>query len=283
MWENDGPFLKGYEVLRIPVVKDGKPAWPEVFGMERIDELRSRVGPEQFDAQMLLEPRKGAARKFGTGRLRFYSDELEVREANFTRAFRIGGRDIVSCSCFWDPAFGMEGGDNSVVSCVYKSGQGDYLLHDIEYMKCGEETGRHSARIQCECVSNFVRRNLCPSITVETNGMGMFLPEILGETFEEHKVPCRVEGKNSNNNKNLRILCSFGAVTVAGYLYIGERVKNSPFVAEFADWSVDSTDRDDGLDSVALAISGVFHPLSDKVLRPASRLAGRTFKVKDIL
>ena len=50
------PFLRGYRELKIPVISgDGTPAWPEMFPVSRIDEMRHAVGARYFSAQMMLE------------------------------------------------------------------------------------------------------------------------------------------------------------------------------------------------------------------------------------
>ena len=41
------PFLAGFDVLKIPVIENGIPVWPEKFPIEKIEELIESKVPEE--------------------------------------------------------------------------------------------------------------------------------------------------------------------------------------------------------------------------------------------
>ncbi len=278
------PFLAGFDVLKIPVIENGIPVWPEKFPIEKIEELKVRVGMTKFSSQMLLNPVQLNKGRFDINKLKFYNSDLCVEEHNHLLTFTINGKKVVSCSCWWDPSYGSIGGDGSVISVVFIDVEGHYYLHDIKYLYHSDKKKEEiqSALEQCQQVGEFVKANYIPSVYVETNGIGKFLPEFLRNEFLKMGISAGVVEKVSRVSKNLRILDAFDVITSAGYLYVNEKVKNTPWVAEFCDWGVDSKAHDDGLDSVAGAISSVPAKLPISVLAKQRKVsfAGKTYRVK---
>ena len=73
------PFLRGYKQLRIPIVDaDGAAVWPEVFPLEKIDELRVAVGPRHFSAQMMLRFVSAEKARLDADALHVYGDRHPV-------------------------------------------------------------------------------------------------------------------------------------------------------------------------------------------------------------
>jgi len=102
------PFLAGFNRLVIPLLDpDGRSAWPERFTPQRIAELRARVGPRAFAAQMQLEPQPPQDIRLDPTALVPYDDELALHAANQGLRLLLGGQTLVSASAFWDPAFGV--------------------------------------------------------------------------------------------------------------------------------------------------------------------------------
>jgi len=74
------PFLTNYRQLKIPIVDDsGASAWPELFPISKIDELRNTVGARHFSAQMMLEYISPDRARIDPGALKFYDGEFDVR------------------------------------------------------------------------------------------------------------------------------------------------------------------------------------------------------------
>ncbi|MBD5405418.1 hypothetical protein HDR59_02610 [bacterium] len=279
------PFLIGFDVLKIPVIENGVPTWEEKFPIEKIEELKKRVGIKKFSSQMMLTPIDTNKGRFDIKKLKFYSSELKVEERNRFLDFSIDGNKVVSCSCWWDPSYGSRGGDGSVISVVFIDEIGRYYLHDVKYLYHSDKDKEEiqSAAEQCRQVGEFLREYHIPAVYVESNGIGKFLPEFLRGELAKMQINSNVVEKTSRISKNLRILDTFDVIISAGYLFVNEKVKNTPWIAEFCDWGVDTKAHDDGLDSVAGAISSQPYKLPvSSVSFSKGRLgfAGKTFRVK---
>lgn len=261
------PFLDGYDRLEIPVLtQDGESAWPERFPLDQIERVRRATGPTKFTSQMLLVPVNIAKGRLDAERIRPYDAELLYREANRVAVLSLDGVQLVSVSCWWDPAYGARaarggdsageagGGDASVVAAVFADGEGTYYLHRIRYLSADpSDAGTDEATQQCRQVAAFARDLHLPAITVETNGLGRFLPGLLRRELARARVACAVVEVTSRQPKHLRIVEAFDAVLAAGALKAHRSIWDTPFIREMRDWRPDARfkGRDDGLDAVA--------------------------------
>ena len=104
---------------------------------------------------------------------------------------------------------------------------------------------------QPEGWSTFGRRlTYLPAVTLETNGIGRFLPGLLRNQLRALDLPCAVIEKCSSRGKDLRIVDAFDAVLAAGRLAAHRSVWDTPFIEEMHDWRPGCKNRDDGLDTV---------------------------------
>lgn len=248
-------FLNGFKRLEIPVLnRQKKSAWPERFSVKKIDGIRSRTGPNKFASQMMLKPVSLAEGRLDPDKIKSYGEEIDYREANGEASLHLMGKRLVSASCWWDPAFGMPGkGDASVVAVIFTSEQGDYYLHRIGYLehdpsRLGEVD---EASQLCAAVREFVSGFYLPAVTLETNGLGKFLPGLLRKEFADHGLAAAVIEKVSTRNKDIRIVDAFDAPLAAGRLHAHEQVWQTPFIAEMREWAPGQGGRDDGLDAVS--------------------------------
>jgi len=190
--EEGKPFLAGFQRLEMPLLApDGRSRWPERFPAARIDAIRERSGPNKFKSQMLLEPVNILDSRLDPGRLIAYAEPLVYAERNEVGVLTLRGRRLVSASCWWDPAYGAPGrGDASVVAGLFTDENGIHYLHALSYLehdpaeaaRAAAETNtddRDEASQQCRQVAAFLRDNHLPSVTLETNGIGRFLPGLL--------------------------------------------------------------------------------------------------------
>ncbi|HYN38865.1 MAG TPA: phage terminase large subunit, partial [Rhodospirillales bacterium] len=252
--------LAGFCRLELPLLDDhGHSRWPERFTPQRIEAIRRRAGPAKFESQMLLRPRNIIDGRLDADRLRSYDDALVYTEGNHEAILSLGGRRLVSASCWWDPSYGAPGaGDASVVAAVFTDAEGSYWLHAIRYLK------HDPARIEeideatqlCRQVADFARDLYLPAITLETNGIGRFLPSLLRRELRTAGLRCAVLEKTSTRNKDLRILEAFDAVLAAGRLAAHRSVWETPFIGEMREWRPGGHGRDDGLDAVAGCLAG---------------------------
>ena len=242
------PFLSGYQRLKLPVLMRGESLWPERFTIEDIERKKAQ-GINKFRSQMMLEPVNIAEGRLNPALLKRYGEALTyIKELN---RLELNGRKLVSCSAFWDPAFG--GNDNSVLAVVFTDEQGDIWLHRTLYLKPGEASDEATG--QSLQVVAAAREFHIPSVTLEINGIGKFLPPILRRELGRARVPCAVIEHSNSRAKDLRILEAFDTVMAARLLHVHDTVFATPFMTEMQEWRPGhSGNHDDGLDAVAGAL-----------------------------
>jgi len=247
----DNGFLNGWHMLKIPLLnRTGKSNWPERFSESKIESIRRRSGQNKFLSQMMLQPVQINDCRLNPDHLIFYTDKLDYREANQTARLFLGDTRLVSVSCWWDVAFGSANkGDDSVIACVFTDENGMYYLHDVEYLTVPQT--QEAATYQCRQVADFVRRNFIPSVTIETNGIGKFVPALLRRQLAQEHIPCAVMEKTSRDNKVTRILSAFDAVLMNRALKVNTQVKKTLFITQMQEWTPAGHHKDDALDAVA--------------------------------
>ncbi len=243
------PFLLGFDKLELPILNsNGKSIWPERFSEEKVASMRARSGESKFLSQMMLQPVNMQSCILNPDLLNPYEEEIELISANGRDILKIGEKKMLSASCWWDPSFG-NGGDNSVIACVFTDEMGGFWLHDLEYIQI-----RHSdnaAEEQCKKVISFLQRNHLPSIRLEVNGVGRFLPEILRRNLKLAQMNIAVLEMYSSENKQKRILEAFEVLLAARALNVHKNIYCSGFIEEMREWSFDGNVHDDALDAVA--------------------------------
>lgn len=228
-------FLKQYRRLGIPLSEN---VWPERFTPRVISELQSHVGASVYASQMLLEPVPLHAVRLDPNRLIPYDDTRHIQ--------------IAALRCAWDPAFGSENGDRSILSLVLFDNQRNIYLHDLVALKA---EGEDSATAQCRRVADFARRHGIKCILVENNGLGQFLPGLLRKTLREENISCAVQPHHNTKPKVQRILAAFEAPLAAGAVHLHERLRGGIFPEQMRDWRPDDKNaEDDALDAAASAI-----------------------------
>ncbi|MBC05967.1 phage terminase large subunit [Thalassospira sp.] len=252
------PFLAGFSRFELPIVnKDGTSNWPERFDIAAITAMRARTPERKFQSQMMLEMMAPVAGILDPAKLRFYDGAAEITQGNGRMTLRIGGRTMVASACHFDPSFGSLRGDGAVVACVYICDQGEYWLQDMAWLRAsdpatnGDMPWRDEASQLCAQVADFMARHHLPSVRVETNGIGRFLPNILRRELKSIGWAASVVEHYETTNKATRIEDAFGAVMGAGLLHVHEGVRRTPFVGQMRDWHPDGNGLDDGLDAVA--------------------------------
>ena len=224
-------------------------------------------------------------------RLVRYAAEIDQRVANGEPALLIDGRRMAGAACFWDPAFGRPegGGDASVIAAVFADEAGGYWLHGIEYLRFDPGTldQADAATQLCRQVADFLVRHEQPSVTVETNGIGKFLPGLLRKELRARGLALAVAEHVSTRSKEQRILDALDPLLAAGALHAHARVWDTPFVREMREWTPTGRAADDGLDAVSGCIlaqpvrlgGGPKAPGRRPAWRPADYLARTDFAV----
>ena len=257
--DEERPYLDGFKRLELALLdKAGKSRWPRRFPDVAIDAIKRRSGPNKFKSQMLLEPVNIAEGRLDPDRIRSYGDDLVYREANTEATLMLGDKRLVSASCWWDPAFGSpDRGDASVIAALFTDSEGSYWLHSVRYLEhdpalaANPDKGIDEATQMCRQVAKFARDHYLPAVTLETNGLGRFLPGLLRRELTAAGLTCAVIEKASHRSKDLRIVDAFDAVLAAGRLHAHRDVFATPFITEMREWRPGVRARDDGLDAVS--------------------------------
>lgn len=249
-------FLKGFEHLKIPILNsEGESAWPEKFPTDAIAQIKYQVGPNKFASQMMLEAVNIADGRLPVEALQFYHSDLEYKEAQQKPVLYLNGKQLISCSSYWDPAFGSARGDGSVWALIFTDESGRYYLHHLEYLKTDLSCGDDEATQQCKKIAALCRQFYVPSVTVEINGIGKFLPAILRREIRASGHPCAIVEQASRIPKSQRILEGFDAVLAAENLSVHHAVRSTFFLSEMREWTpAKANGADDGLDAVAGAL-----------------------------
>ncbi|KAF0225922.1 MAG: hypothetical protein FD176_77 [Rhodospirillaceae bacterium] len=267
-------FLDGFHRLELPLLdKNGASAWPERFPADKIAGIRRRTGPNKFDSQMMLMPVNIADGRLDPDRLRLYQADLVYAEGNGLPVLSLDDKRLVSASCWWDPAYGAPGkGDASVVAALFTDQEGGYWLHRVQYLTHDSARADEDEATQlCRQVAGFVQDLHLPSVCLETNGLGRFLPGLLRRELAKAGYPCAVVEVASRKAKDQRIIDAFDAVLAAGALSVHRSVWATPFVAEMREWQPGGKCHDDGLDAVA----GCLLAQPVRLGRPGGKLAER--------
>lgn len=253
-------FLDGFARLVLPILDEaGRSRWPERFSEKKIESIRKRTGPAKFASQMMLRPRNIVDGRLAVDKLVRYEAPLDYREAGGEAVLTLGdgaggSKRLVSASCWWDPAFGApDKGDASVIACVFSDEDGAYWLHDVRYLTFDRAriTVETEAEQQCRGALAFAHDHHLPSVTVETNGIGRFLPGLLRKVIAEDGADVGVLERTNKIAKAKRILAAFDAPLAAGRIHAHAQIWQTPFIREMREWRPGAKGPDDGLDAVA--------------------------------
>ena len=254
------PFLGGFRALKIPVLDpDGNSVWPEVFSPGRIETMRQSVGQRHFSAQMLLEFVPPDRIRLDPGGLKIYESGFDLHSA------RLNGQLITGVSMYWDPSSGRRKSDDSVCVLIYRDDHNrNVFIHDILYMNV-DDNDTHPLMHQCEMVLDFMMQHNIRRISIETNGIGNALPEIMRDAASNRGANIYVHKIINTRNKSDRILDAIEPLLSSGHLYAHAHLASTPLFSEMLGWSpMGGVGHDDGLDAVAGAISCppiTVHPL----------------------
>ena len=249
-FNNSIPFLIGYKQLKIPIVdKDGNPAWPEMFSLEKIQELQNIVGPRHFSAQMMLDYVPEEKICLDPGALTFYDNDFDVRTC------RLGDYLITGVCLYWDPSSGHRTSDGSVCVLVYRDDKNKIaFVHDILYMQVSDDDV-HPLATQCEKILSFMQIYHLNRVGIEINGIGNALPEILRRVAVTNNMTINIIQIANHTKKETRILNSIEPMLTTGRLFMRNTIKQTMLLSEMLAWSpLGSKEHDDGLDALAGAL-----------------------------
>lgn len=249
------PFLAGFSRLNVPILDEATHGvWPERFSPPAVHELQAESGPTRFRSQMILAPAHVRQIRLDPDRLVRYEASLSLTTANGELVLTIGDRRMVGASCWWDPAMARPGRDDaSVVAAVFTDDSGGYWLHALRYLTVREQPDEEddAAAQLCRQVVEFLLKHEQPGITVETNGLGRFLPMLLRRELRAQNLDISVTEHVSTQRKDHRILTAFDPLLAARSLHAHASVWQTPFIREMREWLPGAKGQDDGLDAVS--------------------------------
>ncbi len=229
------PFMKGDCV------------WAERWDQNEIlnKQLACKTKAE-FYSQYLLIPSNIEDSILDPALIKSYSDDIEVITANKCTLMRIGNKVMSSVACFWDIALSKDNGDCSVVAVVYGAEDGSIYIHRVIEVK-------GDADEQALKVKDIAIKFQLPLVTIETNGIGGFMPAVLLKHVRGLKIG--VVGEHTSMNKKESIRTAYETPISAGFLYAHESVLNGPFKNQLRDFSPRTNSKhDDFIDAPAKAI-----------------------------
>lgn len=269
------PFLSGYKKFVLPIINpDGSSAWPDVFSIDKIENLRKTVGEHHFMAQMMLEFTPLENVRLDPGKIQFYNCDFNALTG------RLGDWGITGAAMYWDPSLGHKNTDASVCAFIFRDDKShNIFLHDILYMVVPRNHPQ-PLTYQCNLVLDFLNKYQIRRLSVEVNGLGNALPEILNDKISKTGGGIIVQRVNNHEKKETRIMNALEPLLGAGRLFAHTKIQKTPFLSEMLGWSpIGGTGHDDGLDAVSGAINILPIPI-----RPQGRInqqytANTNFKI----
>lgn len=143
----------------------------------------------------------------------------------------------LSVLAYANTAFGSASGDASVLAIVFSDEDGHYYLHHLSYIRTSGASDDDEATQQCKQIVKLCQQFYVPSVSVEINGIGKFLPAILKREMRKGDHHCAVVERSSRIPKSQRILEGFDAVLAARALSIHTSVKQTPFAGMATDFN----------------------------------------------
>ncbi len=213
--------------------------------------MREIVGVRHFMSQMMLDFVPLERARLDPGGLQFYDEEFDVRNA------KIGTHLITGVTLYWDPSSGKRKCDGSACALLFRDDKNRCVfLHDVLYLTV-DESEQFPLSHQCDMVLDFMYARKLNRITIETNGMGIGVPEIMRDCAARHGMNVYVISQRNNKTKSERILNAIEPLLSTGRLYAHARVRQTPLISEMIGWTPVGAYgvHDDGLDAVAGAIT----------------------------
>lgn len=232
-------------------------AWPERFDRVELERRRQKTRTiNEWDSQYQLHSKPVGEIRLDPERIVPYDMKPVLKTANREPVLMLGNVRLMSAACRWDCALGKIDTDASAISLVFTDARGQlYWQFAIGLTGDIDE--------QCNRVRELVIEYHIPSVTVETNGPGGFVPPILRKHLKGLGYPgkvlpavvCGVVEDHAKTNKNKDILDAFEAPMSIGALWAHVDVLDGPTWDQMKDWNPAVTNQpDDYLDSGARAI-----------------------------
>lgn len=235
-----------------------RPAWPGRFDRGELEKRRRETRTiNAWDSQYQLHSKPVTEVRLNPERLIPYDAEPVIRSANNAISMWLGDVHIVGAVAYWDCSLGKVSSDASAFSLVLTDARGQLYWQVCEGLEGELAEFDAKDRIiggQVVQVRDLVLRYQIPSVVVETNGPGGFVPTILRQALKG--TGCAVREEHSTANKQKRILDALEPPLSSRFLWAHVDVLRGPLWDQMRDFNPAITSQpDDYLDSGAGAIS----------------------------
>jgi len=221
-------------------------AWPSRFDRAEIKFKREECNTfNAWDSQYMLKARPVHNIRLNPDRLIVYEEQPEIVVANNALSMYLNGVQLTGCRAYWDPSKGKADSDDSTFSVMFQDDRGHLYWHILEVQK-GEVFE------QCDGIIPLVRQYQLPSVMIETNGIGGFLPPILRKALKEARLQCGVTEVNRSQNKTAYILDAYEVPLSGQFLHVHRSVLESGLAQQMNSWIPSrQAQQDDLIDSGA--------------------------------
>lgn len=240
----------------------GDAAWPQRFTIEEMTVRRQECNTlNEWDSQYQLHAKPVHDVRLDPDRIIPYEVEPIVRTANKQAVMYLGNVQIVGASAYWDCALGKVGNDPSTFSIIFTDNMGRLYWHVCEGLMGDVDE-------QCKAIRRYVEKYSLARVTVETNGIGGFVPPILKKHLKG--TQCGVGECTRSTNKQKYILDALEPPLSSGFLWASMEVLNGPMWDEMQEFNPKVSDQQDSyIDSGAGAIKQTPVRISNMVGKPA--------------
>jgi phage terminase large subunit-like protein len=293
----------GYEFKRIPVVRkrdviqedstvaeEDYLAWDDhpdkMFTYEWLDQQKRETTEGDFNSQYMLIPQSTYQPLVQLENIKYYKDEFQWQTiaqpfGNDLHTCKLGRHNIERVCSYWDPAQGLSGRDNSVLSICARDSEGNTFVHDIKVLSAVDKETKDFTE-QCREIIHACAYHKISHVYVEENFSATLANE-LRKVARELKVMVQVVAEFRSKNKMVFIAQTLEPLIKVGRMYVHERVKNNtPFMDELQAFPQPRV-HDDCIDATSGAISQLPNLAVDvskvaKVFNPLQR-SGTSFKI----
>lgn len=204
-------------------------AWPERFTRDDIAQRRKETRTlNAWDSQYQLEAKPITDVRLDPERMIAYDVVPTIRVANRQPIMMLGAVQIMGAVCRWDCSLGKINSDVSAFTLILTDAAGRLYWQHAEGLVGDLDE-------QCKRVRALVEHFNIPSITVETNGPGGFVPPILRKHLAG--TGCAVVEDFATTNKNLDILDAFDAPLSNRFLWAHISVFDGPAYTQMRDFN----------------------------------------------
>lgn len=198
-------------------------AWPDRFTADEMIKRRRKTRTiNEWDSQYQLHSKPVSETRLNPDRLKIYDVEPHFRKQNGEDVMWLGRARIVSATAHWDPAGAKLTSDTSAFCLTLQDETGRVYWHRAialigevaELDDNGKITGGQVMQV-CDVVESLS----IPRVTIETNGVGTHVPNLLKAALKARRIQCGVDDRHQSANKNAKILGAFDAPLSGGYLW----------------------------------------------------------------